>query len=105
MNDHIVDYVDSGHPEGMVAVLPPHRPLDWTDDGLTCAPGIPCSAIADTSNERCAKREAVVFLPLVRAKYTRVGSGAIDVFLCGAHFIVHRAGKPIRVLVVTGRMR
>ena len=107
MNDHVVDYRDSGHPDGMIATLLPHRhgePRDWTDDGLTCAPATPCSAIAAVSNERCGKREAVVFL-IARAKYTPVGSGAIDVFLCGGHFNSHRAGREVRVIVTPGRLR
>lgn len=103
VNDHTVDYRESG-PDGMVADLAPHvpAPLDWTDDGLTCAPATPCSAIAEVSNERCAKREAVVFLG-ARAKHAKVTSTYMDVFLCGGHFNVHRSGKVIRVVVIPAR--
>ena len=107
MNDHPVDYRESGHPEGMIAALLPHRsgePRDWTDDGLTCAPATPCSAISAVSNARCGKREAVVFLAC-RAKYTAVGRNDIDVFLCGGHFNSHRAGREVRVVVTPGRLR
>ena len=107
MNEHVVDYQQSGHPDGMIATLLPHRhgqPLDWTDDGLTCAPGQPCSAIAAVSNERCGKREAVVFL-IARAKYTPVGSGAMGIFLCGGHFNSHRAGQVLRLVVTPGTLR
>lgn len=103
--EHVVDYQDSGHPDGMIAVLQAHprgEPLDWTDDGLTCAPEVPCSAVAEVSNTRCAKREAVVFL-MARAKYSKVGSGSMDLFLCGGHFGSHRAGKAIRVIVTPAR--
>jgi hypothetical protein len=104
--EHVVEYQDSGHPDGFVAVLEPHRGglLDWTDDGLTCAPGQPCTAIAEVSNARCAKREAVVFL-IARTKYSKVGTGFHDIFVCGGHFISHRAGKPIRVIVTPARAR
>lgn len=107
MNEHVVDFRESGHPDGMIAALLAHRdgePLDWTDDGLTCAPATACSAIAAVSNERCGKREAVVFLA-ARSKYARHGSGAIDLFLCGGHFNSHRAGREVRVVVTPGRAR
>lgn len=107
MNEHVVDYQQSGHPDGMIAVLQPHRhgePRDWTDDGVTCEPGVPCSAISASSNVRCGKREAVVFLD-ARAKYTPLGSGGHDLFLCGGHFNTHRAGNAIRVIVTTGKLR
>ena len=95
---------DSGHPDGMVAVIEAHprEPSDWTDDGLTCAPGLPCSAIAEVSNARCAKREAVV-LVFARTKFARLGSGSHDIHLCGGHFNSHRAGKAIRVVVTPAR--
>jgi hypothetical protein len=106
MNEHVVDYRESGHPEGLIAVLPPHdpAPLDWTDDGITCAPSTPCSAIATSSNARCGKREAVVLL-VARAKFTAKGSGSLDVFLCGGHFNAHRSGTVIRIVVTPGRLR
>lgn len=107
MNEHVVEYQSSGHPEGMIAVLPAHavnERLDWLDDGVTCPPHFPCSAIAEVTNERCAKREAVVMVR-ARAKYARVDSLPIEVHLCGGHFNRHRAGGPIRVVVTTGRSR
>jgi hypothetical protein len=106
VNEHVVDYQDSGHPEGMIALLQPHRrgePRDWTSDGLTCDPDLPCAAIAEVTKVRCAKREAVVLLPAVRTKYARPGSGTHDVHLCGGHFNSHRAGKAIRVIVTPAR--
>lgn len=107
MIEHVVEYQSSGHPDGMIAALLPHgasERLDWLDDGVTCPPHFPCSAIAEVSNERCAKREAVVELRS-RAKYARPGEGAIELHLCGGHFNSHRAGKAIRVIVTTARMR
>lgn len=102
--EHVVDYQASGHPEGMLAVLESHPrpPLDWTDDGLTCAPGLPCSAIAEVSNARCGKREAVVIL-FARTKYARLGTISHDILLCGGHFNSHRSGKSIRVVVTPSR--
>lgn len=104
ITEHVVDYVQSGHPDGFVAVMVSHQPElpDWTDDGLTCGPGIPCSAIADATNRRCAKNAVVVLM--ARAKYTRAGSGSQDVWLCGGHYAVHRAGlRTVRVLVTPGK--
>lgn len=107
MNEHVVEYQSSGHQDGMIAVLPPHAVndrLDWLDDGVTCPPHLLCSAIAEVSNERCGKREAVVTIT-ARTKYTPVGSGESEIWLCGGHFNSHRAGKAIRLIVSTGRTR
>ena len=103
MNDHVVEYQQSGHPEGMIAVLAPHphRP-DWEQDGHTCYPNMPCVAISATSNARCGKREAVVRL-LARTKYARVGSAEHELNLCGGHFNSHRAGREVRVIVTPAK--
>ena len=106
MNEHVVSYRESGHPDGMIAFLQPHPSgsVDWEADGQTVEPGLPCSAIAEVSNARCGKREAVVSLT-ARSMYTAKGSGEIVLPLCGGHFISHRAGKQIRVVVTPGKLR
>lgn len=105
MNDHVVDYRESGHPEGMVALLLPHpRSVDWSSDGVTTEPGRPCCAISAVSDARCGKREAVVRLT-ARTKYQPIGIDGHDLPLCGGHFNSHRAGKEIRVIVTPGRLR
>lgn len=108
MNEHVVDYQQSGHPAGMIAVLEVHRharpmPGGWSEDGRTCEPGTPCTAISMTSNELCAKREAVVEI-VARTKFARVGSGDHVIPLCGGHFNSHRAGREIRVVVTPARV-
>jgi hypothetical protein len=103
MNEHVVDYQDSGHPAGMVALLGLHdRHVDWTTDGRTCEPGQRCAAISATSNELCGKREAVVELE-ARTKYARVDRPTHVIPLCGGHFNSHRAGHGLRVVVTPAR--
>lgn len=106
MNAHVVSYQQSGHPEGMIAILlaHPNGEVYWNEDGSTCYPDVRCDAIAEVSNELCGKREAVVLL-LARAMYARVDNLNHEIALCGGHFGSHRAGKKIRVVVTPGKAR
>lgn len=105
MNEHVVSYVDSGHPAGMAALLQPHRygePRDWTEDGRTTPPDVKCAAISASSNELCGKREAVVEIE-ARTMFARVGRATHVIPLCGGHFNSHRGGQQLRVIVTPPR--
>lgn len=105
MNEHVVEYQSSSE-WGMLATLEPHHgDIMWHFDGVSAEPHKHCSAIAESTDKPCEKREAIVMIEARTKNTRRDAEPGHELHMCGSHFIRHRNGDPVTVVVTPARAR